>query len=77
MAHTEFNQIQTYQGIIFNILCISLIFLNGQINVDNDGIQFKCKLKVFQSIVSLMLERDSVYSIQHFPNQHKLLQLLI
>ena len=38
----------------------------------------KCerKLKVFQSIVSSMLTKDSVYSIQHFPNQHRSLQLL-
>ena len=39
--------------------------------------KFKCKLKVFQSIVSSMQEKDLVYSIQHFPNQHKSQQLLI
>ena len=39
--------------------------------------QFNIKSQVFQSIVSFMLEKDLVYSIQHFPNQNNLLQLPI
>ena len=77
MAHTESNLIQTYQGNLFYIYCMSeLCHFQPDIVVETFA-QCKCELKVFQSIVSLMLEKDSVYSIQHFLNQNKSLQLLI
>ena len=60
---------------IINLLHKFDIFQSGKL-LSITIIQYKCKSKVFQSIVSLMLIRDLVYSIQLFLNQHKSLQLL-
>ena len=77
MAHTEFNPIQTYKGNIFYIICMSEVCRFQPDIVVDIFAQCKCKLKVSQSIVNLMLEKDLVYSIQYFPNLNKSLQLLI
>ena len=76
MAHTESNQIQTYQGNIFYIRQFLMLFIGHccQCLVTIAHCKYE---KVFQLIVSSMLAKDSVYSIQHFPNQNKSLQLLI